>query len=223
MSATETAVYGRSKRDSTAKDFRRLDAAIAGTVIGPADPDWDAARRAWSLAVDQRPIAVALPESAEDVVAIVDFARQHGLRVAPRGTGHNAHPLEHRLVYSILVKAERMRAVEIDGQNRRARAEAGAVWMDVTVPAAEHGLAAVAGSSPDVGVVGYTLGAGMSWLSRRYGLLHRRRDRRSGIRAGLGGDPSARRRDRAAGATARRPRLDRRAVHHVRRGHDADT
>ena len=63
-----------------------------------------------------------------------------------------------------------MRGVEIDPAQRIARVEAGAQWQDVTHPAAEHGLAALAGSSPDVGVVGYTLGGGLSWLARRHGI-----------------------------------------------------
>ena len=63
-----------------------------------------------------------------------------------------------------------MRGVEIDPQARIARVEAGALWIDVVEAAAEHGLAALAGSSPDVGVVGYTLGGGLSWLSRKYGI-----------------------------------------------------
>ena len=62
-----------------------------------------------------------------------------------------------------------MRGVSIDPVARIARAEAGALWMDVTAAAAEHGLAALAGSSPDVGVVGYTLGGGIGWLGRRHG------------------------------------------------------
>src|SRR6478672_3234269 len=70
----------------------------------------------------------------------------------------------------LLVKLERMRGVEIDPAQRIARVEAGAQWQDVTHPAAEHGLAALAGSSPDVGVVGYTLGGGLSWLARRHGI-----------------------------------------------------
>jgi FAD/FMN-containing dehydrogenase len=151
-------------------DFATLAASIAGALVTPGDPDWDTARGAWNLAIDQRPAAVALPESAADVVAIVDFARQNGLGVAPQGTGHNAAPLQDRIGETILVKTERMRGVEIDPEARIARAEAGALWMDVTGPAAEHGLAALAGSSPDVGVVGYTLGGGLSFLSRRYGL-----------------------------------------------------
>jgi hypothetical protein len=151
-------------------DFASLAAAITGPVVTPADPDWDSARLAWNLAVDQRPAAVALPECADDVVAVVDFARENGYRVAPQGTGHNAHPLEDVLGETILVKTERMRDVVIDPEARIARVEAGALWMDVTGPAAEHGLAALAGSSPDVGVVGYTLGGGISFLARRYGL-----------------------------------------------------
>jgi hypothetical protein len=170
MSSNKTAVRRRTAATTLALALRELDVAIAGAVVSPADEEWDAARQAWNLAVDQRPAAVALPQSSQDVVAIVDFAREHGLRVAPQGTGHNAHPLEHRLVDSILVKTERMRGVEIDAEKRRARIEAGAIWSDVTGPAGEHGLAAMAGSSPDVGVVGYTLGGGLSWLARRHGL-----------------------------------------------------
>ena len=170
MSSNRTAVRRQPAATTLALDLRELDAAVAGAVVSPSHPEWDDARQAWNLAVDQQPAAVALPESAQDVVAIVDFAREHGLRVAPQGTGHNAHPLEHRLVDSILVKTSRMRGVEIDSENRRARVQAGAIWSDVTGPAGEHGLAAMAGSSPDVGVVGYTLGGGLSWLARRHGL-----------------------------------------------------
>ena len=63
-----------------------------------------------------------------------------------------------------------MRTVHIDPAARTARAEAGAVWQVVTVPAAEHGLAGLAGNSPNVGVAGYTLGGGLGWLARHYGL-----------------------------------------------------
>src|SRR5262249_18571008 len=70
----------------------------------------------------------------------------------------------------MLLRTTRMRQVGIDPATRTARAEAGAVWQDVIVPAAEHGLAGLAGSSPNVGVTGYTLGGGLGWLARRYGL-----------------------------------------------------
>jgi FAD/FMN-containing dehydrogenase len=144
-------------------------AAPATTILMPGDPGWDDTRQAWSLSVDQHPAAVALPASARDIVDVVRFARRYGLRVAAQGTGHNAAPLGP-LADTILVKTERMRRVSIDPAARIARAEAGAVWLEVVEAAAEHGLAALAGSSPDVGVVGYTIGGGMSWLGRAYGL-----------------------------------------------------
>ncbi|HEX6663869.1 MAG TPA: FAD-binding protein, partial [Gaiellaceae bacterium] len=59
-------------------------------LVFPTDPHWNEARRAWNLAVDQQPAAVALPETAEDVAAVVRWARSRGLRIAPQGTGHSA-------------------------------------------------------------------------------------------------------------------------------------
>jgi FAD/FMN-containing dehydrogenase len=154
----------------TRLDVDELRARLAGDVVVPEDEEWDLARQAWNLAVDQRPAAVALPESAEDVSEIVNFARRHGLRVAPQGTGHNAAALGGALEDTILVKTHRMRSISIDPEARIARAEAGVIWIEVVNAAAEHGLAALAGSSPDVGVVGYTLGGGLSWLARKHGI-----------------------------------------------------
>jgi hypothetical protein len=138
-------------------------------VVTPDDQSWDDARQAWNLAVDQRPAAVAVVESADDVAAVVTSARQHGLRVAAQGTGHAAAPMGS-LVDTILLKTERLRGVRVDPATRTARVAAGEVWLNVVGAAAEHGLAALAGSSPDVGVAGYALGGGMSWLSRTHGL-----------------------------------------------------
>jgi FAD/FMN-containing dehydrogenase len=150
-------------------DVLAAPAAPATTILAPGDPGWDDARLAWNLAVDQRPAAVAIPRSAEDVATAVNYARERGLRVAAQGTGHNAAPMGP-LADTVLVRTHAMRRVDIDPAARTARAEAGAVWLDVVEAAAKHGLAGLAGSSPDVGVVGYTLGGGMSWLGRAYGL-----------------------------------------------------
>jgi len=68
----------------------------------------------------------------------------------------------------MLLRTTRMRAMHIDPAARIARAGAGAVWPDVTVPATQHDLAALAGSSATVGVSGYTLGGGLGWLARRH-------------------------------------------------------
>jgi FAD/FMN-containing dehydrogenase len=154
---------------TTALDFSQLRRRLIGAVTVPGDAAWDTARQAWNLSVDQRPVAVAEPETVADVVAVVDFARERGLRVAAQGTGHAAAAIAS-LRDTILVKTHRMRVVQIDPDARRARAQAGALWADIVVPASEHGLAALAGSSHDVGVVGYSLGGGLSWLARKHGL-----------------------------------------------------
>jgi hypothetical protein len=149
-------------------DVETLRSRLHGDVLGPGDDGWDEARRAWNLAVDQRPAAVALPLTDADVVEVVDFARAEGLRVAPQGTGHGASAIAS-LDRTILLSTRRMRGVRIDPAPRRARVRAGALWADVTGPASAYGLAPLAGSSPDVGVVGYTLGGGLSWLARKHG------------------------------------------------------
>jgi FAD/FMN-containing dehydrogenase len=138
-------------------------------IVRPTDANYDEARLAWNLAIDQRPAAIAVPRDAGEVAAAVLLAKREGLRVAAQGTGHNASPLGD-LSDTLLIKTHEMRGVEIDPVARVARVEAGAQWGDVVHPAGEHGLAALAGSSHDVGVVGYSLGGGISFLARRYGL-----------------------------------------------------
>jgi FAD/FMN-containing dehydrogenase len=147
----------------------RLAPALHGKLVIPEHARFDEARQAWNLAVDQRPAAVAFPESAQDVAATVLFAREYGQQVAAQGTGHNAAPLGS-LDNTILVRTDRMRQVQIDPERRIARVGAGVLWLELVEAAARQGLAALQGSSPDVGVIGYTLGGGMSFLGRKYGL-----------------------------------------------------
>jgi FAD/FMN-containing dehydrogenase len=151
------------------RDVETLRTAVAGDVFIPGEVGYDEARQAWNLTIDERPAVVVMAESAADVVQAVRFARFRGMRIAPQGTGHGSEPLEP-LQGAMLLRTVRMCGVRINPAARIARAEAGALWQDVTVPAGQHGLAALAGSSPDVGVTGYTLGGGMGWLARRYGL-----------------------------------------------------
>jgi FAD/FMN-containing dehydrogenase len=146
-----------------------LRAQFTGELHAPGDERYDEARAAWNLLVDQRPALVARPRTAGDIAAVVAFARENGLRIAPQGTGHNAGA-RGSLTDSVLLRTDLMRGVEIDVQRRRARVEAGALCADVTGPASAHGLAPMSGSAPDVSLVGFTLGGGIGWLSRAFGL-----------------------------------------------------
>jgi hypothetical protein len=142
--------------------------ALAGHIATPGDSDWDQARAAWNLVADQQPVAVVFAENTGDVAATVRFAAENDLKVAAQGTGHGAAPLAP-LDGTILLKTERMRGVEIDADAQTARVEAGVLVLELSETAGEHGLSSMPGSSPDVGVTGYTLGGGLSWLGRRYG------------------------------------------------------
>jgi hypothetical protein len=143
--------------------------SIDGTFLTPEDDGFDSARQAWNLTVDQRPAAVAFADDADDVAAAVRMASERGLRLAIQGPGHGAAVMGD-LTGTLLLKTARMTGLEIDPGARRARVEAGVLWADVAVAAGEHGLAALHGSSPDVSVVGYSLGGGLGWLGRRHGL-----------------------------------------------------
>ena len=147
----------------------RLGPSLDGKIVLPEHAGWDDARRAWQLNVDQRPAAVVFPESPDDVVVATLFAREWGLRIAAQATGHNAGalgPLED----TVLLKTERMRGLSIDPTARIARADAGTLWRDLVPAAGEHGLTALHGSAPDVGVVGFALGGGISLIARSHGL-----------------------------------------------------
>jgi hypothetical protein len=149
-------------------DLAALRGRLTGDLVLPGDPDWDVARAAWQLTVDQRPAAVVSAAHVEDVVTTVRHAAAAGLRVAPQSTGHGATAMED-LARTILLRTLRMNGVSIDPVRRRARVDAGALWQDLVPLAAEHGLAALHGSAPDVGIVGYSLGGGVGWLARQHG------------------------------------------------------
>ncbi len=155
---------------------RRIDAGplrrlCGGGVHLPGDPGYDAARMPWNVAVDQRPAAVVYPRSATDVSEVVRCAAGLGLRVAAQGTGHNAGPLAaHDLSDVVLVRMSGMNEVSVDRERSVVRVGSGAVWEGAVEAAAAAGGTVLHGSSPDVGIAGYTLGGGIGWYARKLGL-----------------------------------------------------
>ncbi len=145
-------------------------ADLAGGAIAlPGDDGYDAARQIFNLALDQRPAAVAFPSDADQVAEIVRWARDRGLRVSGQSTGHNAGPLGS-LEQTVLIRTSGLGGVEIDPVGETCRAGAGVLWEEVVDAAAPHGLIALHGSAPTVGITGYSLGGGMGWLARSHGL-----------------------------------------------------
>ena len=145
----------------------KLRAKISGGVITPDDDGYAAENTVFNLTQRLEPALVVAAESAADVQAAVRFAARRGLPVAIKSSGHQVIQPAHG---AVLITTDRMNQVEIDAAARTARVEAGVRWQQLIEAAHPHGLAPLSGSSPDVGVVGYTTGGGMSpTLGRSFG------------------------------------------------------
>ena len=143
-----------------------LQQQVRGSVLSPDDADYETAKRPWNLA-EQRPALVLLAMNAEDVAAGVRFAAAANLPIAVQSTGHG---VQYPADGSLLIITSQMTGVKVDAAACTAHIEAGALWHHVLSVATPHGLAPLLGSSPHVGVMGYTLGGGIGWLARKYGL-----------------------------------------------------
>jgi FAD/FMN-containing dehydrogenase len=142
---------------------------LDGRAIGSGDSDYDEARAIWNASVDKRPGLIVRCASAADVVRAVDFARSNGVMVAVRGGGHN---VGGRALCDdgLVIDMSQMRNIEIDAGARTVRAEAGCTLGDLDAATHEHGLVVPAGVFTGTGIAGLTLGGGVGWLVRKYGL-----------------------------------------------------
>jgi FAD/FMN-containing dehydrogenase len=152
--------------DESLNELRR---SLAGAVVGPADAEYDGARRCFNALVDRRPSVIARCVEAGDVAAAFDFARARGLEVAVRGGGHN--PAGHCVADGALViDLSLMRRVDVDGDARIARADGGATWLDFDSATQAFGLVTPGGVVGSTGVGGLTLGGGIGHLTAQHGL-----------------------------------------------------
>ena len=162
-----TQQQGTTATPSRAEGLRGL---CGGSVQLPGDPAYDMARSPWNLQSRDHPAAVAYPAFADEVADVLRAAAAAGLQVAAQGTGHGAPPLEGRLGNAVLLRTSAMTDLHVDPERRTVRAGAGVLWGDLADTAGRSGLAGRHPSSPDVGVVGYTLGGGIGWYARKLGL-----------------------------------------------------
>ena len=139
----------------------------SGDVLLPESAGYEEMRQCWNRAVQLHPTVIVMATSTADIQACVRFATQHHLKILVQSTGHGAAPQSGDY---LLIVTTRMNGVAVDAAAQTARIEAGAVWGDVLKETQLHGLAPLLGSSGTVGVVGYTLGGGIGWLARQYGV-----------------------------------------------------
>ncbi|WP_043628489.1 FAD-binding oxidoreductase [Nonomuraea candida] len=143
-----------------------LRSLLRGKVLVAGDEEFEQARRPWNRAVEQPVRAVVEAADADDVAALIRYARLAGLTVTTQPSGHGAAGNAAEL---ILLRTGRLDELRIDPGTRVARVGAGVSWGRVLRAASPYGLTGLAGSSPAVTVTGYTLGGGLSWFGRKHG------------------------------------------------------
>jgi len=149
--------------------YEDLAAAVRGSVILPLDPEYDQARTVYNAMVDKRPAAIARCRDVADIITCVRFAREYGLEIAVRGGGHSVPGLgvwDDALVIDLSL----LRSTTVSPENHTVRADAGCTLADVDHATAAFGMAVPFGILGSTGVAGLTLGGGVGYLSRRFGL-----------------------------------------------------
>lgn len=150
-------------------DTQSLQSRFSGQLFQPTDPGYDDARRIWNASIDKHPGLIARCSGVSDVVAAVDFARTNNLLTAIRGGGHN---VGGRALCDggIVIDLSAMRAVLVDPASQRVRVQGGATLGDLDRETHVFGLAVPCGIVPKTGIGGLTLGGGVGWLLRKYGM-----------------------------------------------------
>jgi FAD binding domain len=142
---------------------------VSGSVLGPEDLGYDAARAVHNGLVERRPALIVRCRTTNDVIAALSFARRARLEVSIRGGGHN---VAGRAVTDggVMVDLAEMKGIAIDPEKATATAEGGVIWAELNEAAAQYGLAVTGGAVSGTGIAGYTLGGGLGWLMAKYGL-----------------------------------------------------
>src|SRR5919201_894481 len=146
-----------------------LETSLRGELVRPDDPAYDDHRRIWNGSISRRPALIARCTGVADVIAAVRFARQTGLEVAVRGGGHSFPGLSVA-DDALLIDLAPMKGIRVDPSARKARAQAGVLLGELDRETQQFGLAVPAGIVTHTGLAGLTLGGGIGWLMRKYGL-----------------------------------------------------
>jgi hypothetical protein len=146
-----------------------LERSFRGGLVRPEDPEYDAARALWNGSINRFPALIARCEGVADVIAAVEFARQTGITVAVRSGGHSFPGLSS-CDGGLVIDLSRMKGIGVDPGTHTARAQAGVLLGELDRETQTFGLAVPAGIVTHTGLAGLTLGGGIGWLMRKYGL-----------------------------------------------------
>jgi FAD/FMN-containing dehydrogenase len=146
-----------------------LRAALAGEVLTPDDDGYEEHRHVWNGAIDRRPALIARCAGAADVRAALRLGREQQLEIAVRSGGHSFPGLS-TCDDGLLIDLRPMTGIRLDPERRVAEVDAGVLLAELDAATQAHGLAVPAGIVSHTGLAGLTLGGGIGWIMRRYGL-----------------------------------------------------
>jgi len=150
-------------------DTQSLRTNFRGQILEPSDMGYDEARQIWNASIDKRPGVIARCSGVADVIAAIDFARANKLETAIRGGGHN---VGGRALCDdgLVIDLSQMRSVHVDAASRKVRVQGGATLGGLDRETHAFGLSVPCGIVPKTGIGGLTLGGGVGWLLRKYGM-----------------------------------------------------
>ena len=154
---------------TTTAPYEELAATLRGSLIVAGEPGYDDARAVYNAMIDKRPAAIARCADAADVITCVRFARAHDVDIAVRGGGHNAAGLAVA-DDALVIDLSELRSTTVSPEDRTVRVDPGCTWGDVDHATVAFGMAVPSGFLASTGVAGLTLGGGIGYLSRRFGL-----------------------------------------------------
>lgn len=159
----------KSIKDLSAQTINAFATKLKGSLVLPSDENYDDTRQVYNAMIDKRPGVFAMCKTVEDVIASVNFGRDNNILVAIRGGGHNGGGLG-LCNDGLVIDLSGLKFVEIDSATHRVKVGGGNIWNEVDAAIHEHGLAIPSGMISTTGVGGLTLGGGVGYLTRKYGL-----------------------------------------------------
>ncbi|MGP8247621.1 MAG: FAD-binding oxidoreductase [Bryobacteraceae bacterium] len=153
----------------TEQSIEGLKSSLRGQLIQPADAGYESARKVYNAMIDKRPLLIARCRDAADVMAAVAFGRENNLLTAIRGGGHSGAGLG-TCDGGLVIDLSPMKGIRVDPAAKKVRVEAGCVWGDLDHATHAFGMAVPGGFISTTGVAGLTLGGGIGYLTRQYGL-----------------------------------------------------
>lgn len=151
------------------EDIREFRSVLNGNVLLPDDIEYQHSRKVWNGMIDRKPAMIVKCSNREDIQEALKFAGKHQITVTVRGGGHHVSGSAVR-DKSMMIDLSEMKDIKVDVENKTVKSQPGVTWGELDKQTQEYGYSVPGGAVSTTGVAGLTLGGGIGWLRRKYGL-----------------------------------------------------